>query len=69
MDVVNNAKSIGQSFLNFFFESPTVINLNNFKLIQNAQNSYREDSMMTFESELFMGKNNIVEKLQQLNVS
>ena len=24
---------------------------------------------MTFESELFMGKNNIVEKLQQLNVN
>lgn len=30
--------------------------------------SYRDDSMMTFESEMFIGKNNIVEKLQQLNV-
>ena len=65
MEVINNAKSIGESFLNFFFQSPDVIK---FKLNQNAYNSYRDDSIMTFESELFMGKNNIIEKLQQLNV-
>lgn len=31
--------------------------------------SYREDSIMTFESEMFIGKNNIVEKLNLLNVN
>ncbi len=25
MEVINNAKSIGESFLNFFFQSPDVI--------------------------------------------
>ena len=33
MDVVNNAKSIGESFLNFFFQSAEVIYIKLFRIL------------------------------------
>ena len=61
-----NVKQIGESFLNYFFQS-TEVNFLNFT--QNTVNSYQNDSVLTFESEVFHGKQNIAEKLTTLNVN
>lgn len=55
----NAAKNIGQQFLQTFFGKGTI----------DYANYYGNDSVLTFESEVFFGQNNINEKLKSLNLS
>lgn len=55
----NAAKNIGQQFLQTFFGKGTI----------DYANYYGNDSVLTFESEVFFGQNNINEKLKSLNLA
>ena len=54
----NTAKNIGQQFLQTFFGKGPV----------NYANFYGNDSVLTFEAEVFFGQAKICEKLQNLNL-
>ena len=67
MEVYNQAKSIGENFLQSFFSntSPNV----RLVLLKQAQGQfYGSDSLLSFESETFFGNQQIFEKLNQLPI-
>lgn len=55
----NTAKSIGEQFLNAFFNKGPV----DYSIY------YGNDSVLTFESDVYFGASNITAKLQSLNVT
>lgn len=55
----NTAKNIGSQFLQAFFGKGPV----------NYANFYGNDSVLTFESEVYFGQQNIAEKLSSLNLA